>query len=100
MRGFTFAQLAAIILVVLGLTVVVVLVVSQFTRTGGQLGEVGSAGDVGEATTALGDMGLNCMNEGYFCKANVASDCGTGYSRISPTSDDDCGSGTYCCKKT
>lgn len=104
MKGFTFSQLAVIILVVLGLTVAVVIAATQFSRAGSSLTEIGSKTDTGSVDISLG---LKCLSSGGVCITGTSSDACTGNYEELPapfdySTDDDCSSNTsrtkVCCK--
>jgi hypothetical protein len=84
-KGFTFAQMATLILVIMGLTIVVVLAATQLARLGAQTTELGGSTNVDDAISASQQTGTSCMvDEGGVCVATgsctgtvVASDCPT-----------------------
>ena len=70
-KGFTFQQLAVILLVILGLVVAVVLAATQLAQSGSQFAQIGGqagSGAQGAADAAAG-MGIDCFAEGGFCIA-------------------------------
>jgi len=101
-KGFTFSQLAVILIVVLGLVVAVVLAATQFSNTGSKLAEVGSQ-VTGQDLTI--NAGTKCFTNGGQClvKKNDSSTCSglqaeyAGYSSVSAGTD--CGTNKLCCKK-
>ncbi len=69
-RGFTFEQLAAILIVVLGLIIVVVLIVTQSQNVGKGFSDV-SKGVTEQAGDVVPDTA--CKTSGGTCKAACAS---------------------------
>lgn len=66
MRGFTFQQLAVILLVVLGLVVVIFLFISQSGNVSQSLSNVGEK--VNKSSSALGS-GIICQSQGGQCES-------------------------------
>ena len=83
-KGFTFGQLATLILVIMGLTIVVVIAATQLTGSGGQLRDISDATNSQGAVDVL--TGASCSAAGGTCTAAasctapavalVINDCG------------------------
>ena len=71
-KGFTFAQMATLILVIMGLTIVVVLAATQLARLSGQTTEISSGTDVGTAVGVITKTGVNCQANSGYCAASCA----------------------------
>ena len=100
-KGFTFEQIAVLILVIMGLTVAVVLAATQLSRSGSQLSQLGGQSGTGvdDAGIATQNLGTKCIAAGGFCYSGDS--CATGYAQVdtdSVTADfqDDCTK--ICCK--
>ena len=68
-KGFTFAQMATLILVIMGLTIVVVLAATQLARLSGQTTDISQSTDVTGATEALTHTGNTCRLYAGVCSA-------------------------------
>jgi hypothetical protein len=91
-KGFTFAQMATLILVIMGLTIVVVLAATQLARLSGQTTELSSGTDVGAAAEALQKTGTTCTATlGGACIPDTST-CG-----LTNFQEEDCPSGYKCC---
>ena len=94
-KGFTFAQMATLILVIMGLTVAVVLAATQLSRSGSQFSQLGAQSGAGveDAGEAAASLGTACIAEQGFCTATAcATDAGDG--------NEDCPTLTpYCCSE-
>ncbi len=90
-KGFTFEQMAVLILVILGLTVGIILAATQFSSSSRSISELGSAASQGAQTgVQSASQTIKCENYGGTCLA----DC-TGKQPLNlPCSEE----GTTCCK--
>jgi len=105
-KGFTFEQMATLILVIMGLTVAVVLAATQLSKSGSQLSQLGSQSGQGveQAAGAAGSLGTSCIATGGYCLIGSTGDtpCGAGYTfktqeDATPYTGDDCGATKGCC---
>lgn len=117
-KGFTFEQIAVLILVIMGLTVAVVLAATQLSKSGSQLSQLGGSSGVGadQAADAAGKLGTICISKGGFCVTDKESDGTTKastceyvkgkaststkgpYKIVSGETISDCPTNNYCCK--
>jgi len=80
-KGFTFTQMAVLLLVILGLVVSVVLAATQFRQAGGSITDVGEQATGGSQAAGESVAGLVCDLAGGECKASCsASQTDTGTS--------------------
>jgi len=63
-KGFTFAQMATLILVILGLTVGVILASTQLGASAGSISELGSQATSGTQAAVTASAGLACRTIG------------------------------------
>lgn len=92
MRGFTFSQVAVIILVILGLTVVVVIAAVSLAQSGASFGELSSKTDTGSVSI---NLGIQCLAAGGYCA--TSGDCTDAGRVAGGTEIDDCGDTKVCC---
>lgn len=89
MRGFTFQQLAVILLVVMGLTLTVLLASTQLQQAGSSLTQLGKSATQGSGAAANATIGQACRTIGGECvNESEASEKGVDFNSLDPM---DCG---------
>ena len=97
-KAFTFSQLAIILMVVLGLTVAIVVAVTQLQGASGSISDIGDSVD--DAITGGINLGLECIQTGGKCIAKTLCEItDTAYSTWTDAGELGCGtdSGLTCC---
>ncbi len=89
-KAFTFAQMATLLLVILGLVVGVVLASTQFRKAGSGISSVGEKATGGVEAAGTSAQGLACELGGGTCKT---TSCSTKETKI----EADCASAQECC---
>ncbi len=96
-KGFSFEQLALILIVVLGLVIVVVLVATQAGKAGGSFGT--ASGNVQESVEQTGSLITSCPGNGGSCKASCATtEISIGKWDCPQTSRGEASSAKSCCR--
>ncbi len=94
-KGFTFEQLAVILLVVLGLIVTVILITTQAKNIGSAFSNIGKQSTSGADAAAESTIGLGCTTIGGKCMTQC-----TGEYEQSNSGNIDCPiDKPYCCTK-
>jgi len=96
MKGFTFSQLAVILMVVLGLTIAVVVAVTQMQGASGNIGQLQE--NIGDEIDSGLNLGLDCISSAGKCEVgSVPADCDSTELIDADDANMDCGDTKVCC---